>query len=206
MYQRHNHATSNPPSAPRAPQNHSLTVDLAPLRRNSRVCKPPDMHGFISPLSLTAMLSSIAIPSSYKQAMEHDHWHKAIETKLLALEENQTWNVVPYPPSINPLSSKFVLSIKLRSDGFIDSYKTRLVVLGNKQEYGLNYGETFAPVAKMTTVRIVLALAASQSWLLYQLDVKNAFLYGDLEEEVYIKLPKGMTTPSLNAVCKLKHS
>jgi hypothetical protein len=138
--------------------------------------------------------------------MEHECWRKAIETELLALEENQTWDIVPYPSSVNPLGSKFVFSIKRRSDGSIDRYKARLVALGNKQEYGLDHDETFTPVAKMTTVRTILALAASQSWPLYQMDVKNVFLYGDLKEDVYLKLPSGMSTSLSNDVCKLKRS
>jgi hypothetical protein len=138
--------------------------------------------------------------------MEHECWRKAIETELLALEENQTWDVVPCPSSVNPLGSKFVFSIKHRSDGSIDRYKARLVALGNKQEYGLDYDETFAPVAKMTTVRTIPALAASQSWPLHQMDVKNAFLHGDLKEDVYLKIPSGMSTSSSNDVCKLKCS
>jgi len=98
-----------------------------------------------------------------------------------------------------------VFNIKIRSNGSIDRYKTRLVILGNKQEFVLDYEETFAPVAKMTTVRTILAIAASKSWQIHQLDVKNAFLHGHLKEEVYIKFPTGM--PSLpNTVCKLKRS
>jgi hypothetical protein len=97
-----------------------------------------------------------------------------------------------------------MFSIKRRSDGSIDRYKARLMAFGNKQEYGLDYDETFTPVAKMTTVRTILALAASQSWPLHQMDVKNAFLHGDLEEDVYLKLPSSMSTSSCNDVCKLK--
>ena len=88
----------------------------------------------------------------------------------------------------------------------MDQYKARLVALGNKQEYGVDYEETFAPVAKMTTVRTILAIAASQSWRLHQMDVKNAFLHGDLQEEIYLKLPSGMTTSSPHDVCKLRRS
>ncbi|XP_017426322.1 uncharacterized mitochondrial protein AtMg00810-like [Vigna angularis] len=128
--------------------------------------------------------------------MKNECWQKAIESELLALEENQTWDIVSYPSSVKPLGSKFVFSIKLRSDDSIDRYKARLVVLGNKQEYGLAYDETFAPVAKMTTVCTILALATSKSWPLHQMDVKNAFLHGDLKEEVYITLPGGMSTLS----------
>ncbi|RDY04294.1 hypothetical protein CR513_12013, partial [Mucuna pruriens] len=108
--------------------------------------------------------------------------------------ENQTWDIVSFPPSIKPLGSKFVFSIKLHLDGSIDHYKARLVVLGNKKEYGLNYDETFALIAKMTTVHTILALAASRSWSIHQMDAKNTFLHGDPKEEVYIKLPNGIHT------------
>jgi len=80
------------------------------------------------------------------------------------------------------------------------------VALGNNQEYGLDYDETFAPIVKMTIVQTILALAASQSWPLCQMDVKNAFLYGDLKEDVYLKLPSSISTSSSNDVCKLKRS
>ena len=78
--------------------------------------------------------------------------------------------------------------------------------MGNKQEYGINYEETFAPVAKMTTVRMVISIAASQGWPLHQMDVKNAFLHGDLKEEIYMVLPPGLSSSSSLDVCKLKRS
>ena len=155
---------------------------------------------------MTTTLAFVPIPSSYKQAMEHKCWQDAIETELFALDENQTWDIVPCPPSIKPLGNKFVFTIKLHSDGSIDRYKARLVVLGNKQHFGLDYEETFAPVAKMTTVRTIISIVASESWQIHQLYVKNAFLHGDLKEEVYIKLPTGMSSPLPNTVCKLKRS
>ena len=81
-----------------------------------------------------------------------------------------------------------------------------MVTLGNKQEYDINYEETFAPVAKMTTVRMVISIAASQGWPLHQMDVKNAFLHGDLKEEIYMVLPPGLSSSSSLDVCKLKRS
>uniref|UniRef100_A0A151UI39 Copia protein n=1 Tax=Cajanus cajan TaxID=3821 RepID=A0A151UI39_CAJCA len=115
------------------------------------------MYDFSKPLSLTTTLASIPILSSYNQAMEHKCWQDAIETELLTLEANQTW-IIPCPPSVKPLDSKFVFTIKLHLYGSIDRYKARLVVLGNKQKFDLDYEETFAPMAKMTTVRILLPL------------------------------------------------
>ncbi|KAH9780093.1 protein kinase domain-containing protein [Citrus sinensis] len=90
--------------------------------------------------------------------------------------------------------------------GSLDRYKARLVVLGNKQEYGVNYKETFAPVAKMTTVRTIISIAASQGWPLHQMDVKNAFLHRDLKDEIYMVLPHGLPSSSSLDVCKLKRS
>ncbi|KAK9108026.1 hypothetical protein Syun_024037 [Stephania yunnanensis] len=129
-----------------------------------------------------------------------------MQEELQALQENHTWDIVPCPTGVKPIGCKRVYSIKLRSDGSLDRYKAKLVALGNRQEYGVDYEETFAPVAKMTTVRLVLAIAASQGWPLRQMDVKNAFLHRDLKEEIYMTPPSGLfSTPSAD-VCKLKRS
>jgi len=115
-----------PSIPPRPPPDHSLAADSSlqlepvPLRRNTHVRKPQEKYGFSEPLSLTATLASVPIPSLYKQAMEHKYRQDAIEIELLALEENQTWDIVPCPPSIKPLGSKFVFTIKLHLDGSID--------------------------------------------------------------------------------------
>ena len=85
-----------------------------------------------------------------------------MQAVLDALHENHTWDVVSCPPSVKPIGCKLVYSIKLKSDGSLDQYKVSLVALWNRQEYGVNYDEAFAQVAKMTTVRTILAIAASQ--------------------------------------------
>jgi Reverse transcriptase (RNA-dependent DNA polymerase) len=94
----------------------------------------------------------------------------------------------------------------LKSDGTLDRYKARLVALGYSQEYGIDYHQTFAPVAKMTTVRLVLALVAAQQWSIKQMDVKNAFLHGELNEVIYMKPPPGLILNAPNEVCRLKRS
>ena len=100
---------------------------------------------------------------------------------------------------------QWVYKLKVRLDGTIDRYKARLVARGFSQEYGLEYDETFSPVTKITTMRVLLAIAASKSWNIWQLDVKNAFLYGELDREIYMEQPQGFELKSQpNYVCKLK--
>jgi hypothetical protein len=97
-----------------------------------------------------------------------------------------------------------VYRIKKNADGTIDKYKARLVAKGFKQRYGIDYEDTFSPVVKIATVRIVLSTSVSRGWSLRQLDVKNAFLHGVLEEEVYMKQPPGFeSSANPNYVCKL---
>ena len=122
------------------------------LRRSTRPSRAPNWYGFFSLVSLAATLSTISIPSCYKQAMEHECWQIAMQAELQALEENHTWNIVPCPPTVKPIGSKWVFSVKLHSDGSLDRYKARLEALSNKQEYRVDYEETFAHVAKMTTI------------------------------------------------------
>ena len=104
------------------------------------------------------------------------------------------------------MGSQWVYRIKYLANGEIERLKSRLVVLGNHQEAGIDYNETFAPVAKLTTVRAFLAIAASKNWELHQMDVHNAFLHGDLEEEVYMKPPPGFQGTNPNLVCRLRKS
>lgn len=127
--------------------------------------------------------------------------------ELQALTENKTWSVVKIPEGKKAVGSRWVYKVKFNSDGTIERYKARLVARGFTQTYGVDYKETFAPVAKMNTVRVLLSVAVNHAWPLYQMDVKNAFLHGDLEEEVYMKLPPGH--PQSNdpdMVCKLHKS
>ncbi|XP_057252225.1 retrovirus-related Pol polyprotein from transposon RE1 [Beta vulgaris subsp. vulgaris] len=145
-------------------------------------------------------------PHSFKEAMRHPEWQQAMTNEISALEKNGTWTMEPLPAGKKALGSKWVYKIKYNSDGSIERFKARLVVFGNHQTEGLDYTETFAPVAKMVTVRAFLAIAASKNWELHQMDVHNAFLHGDLSEEVYMKLPPGFQSPSSNMVCRLRKS
>lgn len=130
-------------------------------------------------------------PKSYKEAFLHEHWRDAVTDEIVACEDSGTWTVVTLPAGKKALNCKWVFKLKFNADGTLSRYKARLVVCGNNQTEGVDYSETFAPVAKMVTIRDFLQLVASRDWEVHQMDVHNAFLHSDLEEEVYMEFPLG---------------
>ncbi|WVZ17643.1 hypothetical protein V8G54_010625 [Vigna mungo] len=151
-------------------------------------------------------ITSNTEPNSYSVASKNPEWVTAMSVELDALQANNTWVLTTLPPNKTAIGCRWVYKIKYNSDGSIDRYKARLVAKGYNQIEGLDYLETFAPVAKLTTVWLLLAIAATKNWALKQLDVNNAFLHGDLHEDVYMKVPPGLTTSTPNQVCKLQRS
>ena len=119
-----------------------------------------------------------------------------MQHELSALQKNNTWVLVDLPKGKKAISCKWVYKLKLKSDCSIERYKARLVARGFTQKQGIDYDETFSPVIKMSSVRCIIALAASKHWDIWQLDVNNAFLHGDLHEEVYMKAPNGLANAS----------
>jgi Reverse transcriptase (RNA-dependent DNA polymerase)/Integrase core domain len=150
-------------------------------------------------------LSSITIPEKVEDAMKDEKWIQAMETEMRALEKNSTWELVELPRGKHIVGCKWIYSIKYNEKGEIDRYRARLVAKGYTQTYGIDFQETFSPVAKLNTIRVILSLAANFDWPLHQFDVKNAFLHGDLEEEIYMEIPPGCCGhDTRNKVCKLK--
>jgi hypothetical protein len=156
--------------------------------------------------AFTTALSLVQEHRSFSQAMHDSKWCDAMRAEIDALEATHTWSLTELPPGKKPIGCKWVYKVKLNPDGSIEHYKDRLVAKGYNQREGLDYTETFAPVAKMVTVRTLLAIAASCGWHLHQLDVNNAFLHGDLSEEVFTQLPPGFGRKGETRVCKLNKS
>lgn len=153
------------------------------------------------------LFNAFAEPSSLDDALASDHWRAAMQSEYDALLRSQTWHLVPPQFGQNVVDYKCVYKVKRRPDGSINRYKARLVAKGFKQRYGLDYEDTFSPVVKAATIRLVLSLAVTKQWSIRQLDVQNAFLHGILEEDVYMKQPPGFVDSTLpNHVCKLDKS
>jgi len=151
-------------------------------------------------------ISGQAEPFSFKEAAQHDCSQQAMDAELHALDKNQTWTLVPPPSDIKPIGYRSVYKLKHKPDGTVDRFKARLVAKGFTQTEGIDYFETFSHVVKLTTVRILLALASASDWFIHQLDVDNAFLHRDLHEDIYMKPPPGLSLPQPNLVCKLNKS
>ncbi|GJZ12978.1 putative RNA-directed DNA polymerase, partial [Tanacetum coccineum] len=133
-------------------------------------------------------------------------WIEAMNLEMEALFRNNTYVLVDLPPGRKAIGCKWLWRINYKSSGEVERYKARLVAKGFGQREGIDYEETFSPVVKMVTVRCLIALSVQNSWPLYQLDVNNAFLYGDLKEDVYMELPPGYYDKNEIKVCKLVKS
>ena len=150
-------------------------------------------------------MSSISIPSSYKQALSSSGWKHAMDEEMSALYKNQTWELTALPSGKQTVGCCWVYTIKYLPDGYVERLKARLVAKGYTQTYGVDYQETFSHVAHLNSVWILLSVAVSRSWPLYQLDIKNVFLHGDLQKEVYMDQPPGyVVTGSEHLVCQLR--
>ena len=147
------------------------------------------------------------MPRNIQEALGDPNWRLAVFEEMNALKKNDTWEMVELPKGKKVVGCKWVFSIKSKADGSVERYKARLVAKGFTQTYGIDYQETFAPVAKINSIRVLLSLIVNSNWPLHQLDVKNAFLNGDLEEEVYMSSPPGFEERCGNGrVCRLKKS
>uniref|UniRef100_A0A2N9GRB9 Integrase catalytic domain-containing protein n=1 Tax=Fagus sylvatica TaxID=28930 RepID=A0A2N9GRB9_FAGSY len=188
-----------------APAANPVNTTAPEPRRSHRVSTLPshlrDFHCF-------SAFATLHEPHTFREASSDPLWQQVMKEELDALLKTGTWDLVDLPAGKSAIGCKWVYKIKIRSDGTVDRYKARLVAKGFTQEYGIDYEETFAPVARLSSVRTLIAVSASRHWPLFQMDVKNVFLNGELTEEVYMQLPPGFSQPLgfSPKVCRLRRA
>ncbi|KAJ0440609.1 putative RNA-directed DNA polymerase [Helianthus annuus] len=153
---------------------------LVDLYENTRPLRPDEFE------TCQFALSSLE-PTTPQEAVSKAEWKRAMEEELASLQKHNTWTLTDLPEGKQAIGLKWVFKLKFHADGKIQKYKARLVAKGYAQKNGIDYEETFSPVARFETIRVVLALAAQMGWVAYQFDVKSAFLNGVLKEEVYVR-------------------
>ncbi|KAI3797236.1 hypothetical protein L1987_32491 [Smallanthus sonchifolius] len=201
--------STSPAPTPNSPPNETYhpnpTINTHPMTTRGKVgISKPNPH-----FNLNTTTSKIIspLPSSYQRALSDPHWKQAMTNEFKALQDNGTWELVPRPESSPVIRCMWLFRHKFKSDGSLERYKARLVVNGKSQTVGIDCDETFSPVVKPATIRTVLSLALSKQWPIHQLDVKNAFLHGDLQETIYMHQPPGFVDSTApHYVCRLRKS
>lgn len=145
-------------------------------------------------------------PTTYEEATKSDcskEWYKAMKEEIDAQLKNNTWEMCELPAGREAIKCKWVHKKKMSTNGTIERYKARLVAKGYTQKFGIDHTETFSPVVRLDTIRIILAIVAKEDLEMAHLDIKTAFLHGDLEESIYMQQPEGFESND-KKVCKLK--
>lgn len=188
---------NDPPIVMHPQTDIDLPMPLQEVRRSTREKRP----SFKLRSAFSARIQAFTEPTSYREAVKHPYsmqWEKAMKEEYQALDRNKTWDLVDEDTILTSgkrvIGCKWVYKLKRNADGS-RRFKARLVVRGFEQEYGIDFTETFAPVAKFVTVRILFALAAKHNWEIEQMDVVTAFLNPELQDEVYMELPEGYSLP-----------
>ncbi|GJQ99374.1 putative RNA-directed DNA polymerase, partial [Tanacetum coccineum] len=198
----------------------SQEEDVIPVRRSVRTHKAPDrlcLNVEIDPDRLCFnveveehSLGDLNEPANYKAALsdpEFEKWLVAMNAEMQSMYDNKVWRLVVLPPNAKVVKSKWIYKKKTDMDGKVHIYKARLVAKGCTQTYGIDYEETFSPVADIRAIRILIAIAAYYDYEIWQMDVKTAFLNGFLEEEIYMEQPEDFIDPNQPIkVCKLQRS
>ncbi|KAK8619616.1 hypothetical protein V6N13_135898 [Hibiscus sabdariffa] len=193
-----------------AVEENPTDLETQPLRRSTRERHEPQRYGFLVTTHGDAILVDQDEPKTYQEAMaspDSEKWLEAMRSEMDSMSENQVWTLVEPPEGIKPIGCKWVFKKKTDMDGNVQTYKGRLVAKGFRQIHGVDYDETFSPVAMIKSIRILLAVAAFHDYEIWQMDVKTAFLNEKLEEDVYMTQLEGFVTPeNAGKVCKLQRS
>ncbi|KAL0392228.1 UNVERIFIED_CONTAM: Retrovirus-related Pol polyprotein from transposon RE2 [Sesamum radiatum] len=168
------------PGSPRRPPPSEEIEEENPPRRTKLLSDIYETCNFI-------MLE----PENFETAVKHKVWVQAMEEEIKMIEKNNTWELTDRPKDKEVIGVKWIYKTKLNADGSIQKHKARLVAKGYSQLPGIDYTETFAPVARLDTIRALIAIAANKKWKIYQMDVKSAFLNGYIDEEIYVEQPQG---------------
>ncbi|UYV80563.1 hypothetical protein LAZ67_19000691 [Cordylochernes scorpioides] len=186
----------------------STGTQVVTQRRSTRPTKgiPPIRNDY---MLYKTEAQDIQTPTNYSEVLqlpkiEREKWLQAMNEELNSLEKNNVWELTPLPKDKKIIGCKWTYKQKLNSKGEIERYKARLVAKGFNQKFGRDYEETFAPIVKHSTIRAFLAASVYKGMQVIHLDVKTAFLHGDLDKELYMELPEGLHTKQTNEVCKLK--
>jgi hypothetical protein len=209
-----NNEMNSSTSSSKRHKRHSSNV--LPERKSTRVTAVPDRLAMMSSSSSSTLHRSYRMdpndyamivldePISYVQAMqcnESDRWQQAMNEELGAHQKNKTWSIVEQTGDMNVIGCRWVFKIKRDSSGAVSKYKARLVAKGYSQQYGIDFHDTFAPVLKYKTLRIMIVLSLHFDMCMEQLDVKTAFLNATVKENIYVQVPEGM---SVKSGCVLK--
>ncbi|KAK8515201.1 hypothetical protein V6N12_019249 [Hibiscus sabdariffa] len=173
-------------------------LETQPLRRSTRERHEPERYEFLVTTHGDVILVDHDEPKTYQEAVaspDSEKWLEAMRSEMDSMSENQVWTLVEPPEGIKLIGCKWVFKKKTDMDGNEQTYKGRLVAKGFPQIHGVDYDETFSPVAMFKSIRILLAVAAFHDYEIWQMDVKTAFLNGKLEEDVYMTQPEGFVTP-----------
>uniref|UniRef100_A0A2N9IQ42 Integrase catalytic domain-containing protein n=1 Tax=Fagus sylvatica TaxID=28930 RepID=A0A2N9IQ42_FAGSY len=173
----------------------SITLDQdSQARRVSSRGHIPRRHFEIEGNVLLCDAKDVDEPASFSEALhspDRDEWMTAMQEEMSSMDKNNVWELVDLPPGRKTIGNKWVLKVKRKADGSIDRYKARLVAKGYTQREGIDYEDTFSPVVRFASIRLILSIVAKQDLELFQMDVKTAFLNGELDEEIYMAQPAG---------------
>ncbi|KAH9769282.1 hypothetical protein KPL71_011940 [Citrus sinensis] len=198
--------------APEHEEQEPVDSETPEVRRSTRERRPPTWHSeYVTDINVAyCLLTEDGEPSTFHEALNSSDvalWMTAMQEEIEALHKNKTWELVPLPHGRKVIGNKWVYKIKRDGNDQVERYRARLVVKGYAQKEGIDFNEIFSPVVRLTTVKIVLAICATFDLHLEQLDVKTAFLHGELEEEIYMLQPESFVeTGKENLVCKLNKS
>jgi Reverse transcriptase (RNA-dependent DNA polymerase) len=176
--------------APTSIPTNSETTDDEDEPRQPKMWSLWDLHDSTNEVHLVCILED-AENISFEEAVRDKKWQTAMNEEIKAIDRNNTWELAELPKGSQPIGVKWVFKKKINVQGEIERYKARLVAKGYKQKVEIDYDEVFAPVVRMETIWLLISQAAQFKWLIFEMDIKSAFLNGVLEKDVYIEQPSG---------------